>query len=116
MAKSEAISAKYDEDQWRARDAMHTIMRADDHMKDKTLMKSVRKHAKKHAAEMHENAKRAEKLAKSGMISDKAMAKLKGKVEKDQGGDPKALAKTNKIASGTEGDHPSRSNQGIAYR
>lgn len=65
-------------DQWEVRDAMHTIMRAGSHLKDKGLMKHVRKHAATHAAEKADEAARARHLAKSGRISDKAMAKLGG--------------------------------------
>jgi hypothetical protein len=67
---------KYDE--WEVKDAMHTIMRAGDHLKDKNLMGHVRKHAKAHAAKLSDDSARAAHLAKSGRISDKAMAKLGG--------------------------------------
>jgi hypothetical protein len=69
-------SKKYDE--WEVRDAMHTIMRAQEHIKNKQLMGHVRKHAKEHAEKMHEESQRAARLAKSGKISEKQMAKLKG--------------------------------------
>jgi hypothetical protein len=68
---------KYDE--WEVRDAMHTIMRAGDHLKDKKLMGHVRKHAKAHAAKLSDDSARAARLAKSGRISEKAMAKLSNK-------------------------------------
>lgn len=105
----------HEREDWEAHDAMHTLMRADEIRKDKKLMSRVEKKAKEHSHKMREVSERAGQLAKSGRISEKQMSKLKGKVEKDQGGNPKALTKTNKIASGTEGDSPSRSNQGIAY-
>jgi hypothetical protein len=68
---------KYDE--WEVSDATRTILRAGEHLKDPHLMKHVRKHAAKHAAEKSEEAARASHLAKSGRISEKAMAKLSNK-------------------------------------
>lgn len=59
-------------------------------------------------------SKRARALAKRGLISDKAMAKMKG--AKGQGGDVKDLDKTAPIASGTEGDSPSRMASSGTYR
>lgn len=77
MEKStSAKQKKYDE--WEVRDAMHTIMRAQEHVRNPGLMKHVRKHAAKHAAEKADEAERARRLAKAGKISDKAMAKLGG--------------------------------------
>lgn len=59
-------------------------------------------------------SKRARALAKRGLISDKAMAKMKG--AKGQGGDVKDLDKTGPIASGAEGDSPSRMAASGTYR
>jgi hypothetical protein len=67
---------KYDE--WEVRDAMHTMLRAGEIVKDKHLMGHVRKHAADHAKKTHEVAQRAAHLAKSGRISEKQMAKLAG--------------------------------------
>ena len=67
---------KYDD--YEVREAMHTMMRAGEIMKDKTLMGHVRKHAAEHAKKSHEVAQRAAHLAKSGKISEKAMARLGG--------------------------------------
>jgi hypothetical protein len=68
---------KYDE--YEVRDAMHTMLRASEIVKDKTLMGHVRKHAAEHAKKTHEVAERAAHLAKAGKISDKAMAKMSNK-------------------------------------
>jgi hypothetical protein len=73
MTKSPA-SKKYDD--YEVRDAMHTMMRAGEIVKDKTLMGHVKKHAAEHAKKMHAVSQQAHHLAKSGRISDKAMAKL----------------------------------------
>jgi len=67
---------KYDE--WEVRDAMHTMLRAGEIVKDKKLMSHVKKHAQEHAEKKHDEARRAAHLAKSGRISDKAMAKMSG--------------------------------------
>lgn len=67
---------KYDE--WEVRDAMHTMLRAGEIVKDKHLMGHVRKHASEHAKKTHEVAQRAALLAKSGRISEKQMAKISG--------------------------------------
>lgn len=64
---------------WEVRDAMHTILRAGDHMKDEGLMKEVRKHAKHHADEKAAESHRAQQLAKAGRISPKQLAKLEKK-------------------------------------
>jgi hypothetical protein len=112
MAKK---SREYED--YEAHDAMHTLMRAEEIRKDGSLMKRVAKKARQYAAKSAEVAQRASALAKSGHISEKQMSKLKGKVEKGQGGNPKALAKTGKIASGKEGDGgpPSRTMVGSTY-
>lgn len=67
-------SKKYDE--WEVRDAMHTMLRAGEIVRDKKLMGHVKKHAKEHAEKMHEVAHRAGELAKQGRISPKAIAKM----------------------------------------
>lgn len=67
---------KYDD--YEIRDAMHTMLRAGEIVKDKKLMGHVKKHAKEHAEKKHDEAQRAAHLAKSGRISDKAMAKMSG--------------------------------------
>ena len=102
-------------DDWEAHDAMHTLMRANEIRKDKKLMARVEKKAAEHSEKMREVSERAGRLAKSGRISEKQMAKLKGKVEKDQGGNPKALAKTGKIASGKEGEGGAANSRGVSY-
>ena len=77
MTKSTAPkSKKYDE--WEVRDATHTILRAGEHLKNANLMKHVRKHAGVMAKEKQDEARRAAHLAKRGMISEKAMAKISG--------------------------------------
>lgn len=83
---------------WEAHDAMHTMMRAGEIVKDKKLMERVRKKAKEHAENSAEVAERAGRLAKSGKISEKAMAKLSGKKGGDQGGGAKDLDKMTPIA------------------
>src|SRR5258708_6232743 len=75
MAKS---SSKKKYDHYEISDAMHTMMRAGEIVKDKHLMGHVRKHAADHAKKTHEVAQRAGRLAKMGRISDKQMAKMAG--------------------------------------
>lgn len=75
MTKSTSHKQKKYED-YEVRDAMHTMLRAGEIVKDKHLMGHVRKHAAEHAKKSHEVATRAAHLAKSGRISEKAMAKL----------------------------------------
>lgn len=67
---------KYDE--WEVRDAMHTMLRAHEIVKDKALLKRVQKEAALHATKMKAVANQADQLAKRGMISDKQMARMKG--------------------------------------
>jgi hypothetical protein len=75
MTKSTPGKAKkYDE--WEVKDAMHTMLRAGEIVRDKHLMGHVKKHAAEHAKKSHETAERAAHLAKSGRISEKQMAKL----------------------------------------
>lgn len=64
---------------WEARDAMHTLMRAHEIGQNKGLLKRVRKHAGKYARDMSEQSRRAANLAKSGRISDRQMEKLERK-------------------------------------
>lgn len=80
MAKSKAAGVplkprKHDE--WEVRDAMHTLMRAEEIQGDTKLMELVRKEAAKEAAKMQEVSRRADSLAKRGLVSDKQLAKLK---------------------------------------
>ncbi len=77
MAKSPSRKSKTYDD-YEVRDAMHTMLRAHEIMKDKALMGHVRKHAAEHASKSREVADRAAQLAKSGRISEKAMAKMAG--------------------------------------
>lgn len=76
-------------DEWEVRDAMRTLMRAEEIQGDKKLMGMVRKEAAKESEKMAEVSRQAERLARSGHISDKQLAKLK---------------KEKPIASGKEGD------------
>lgn len=46
-----------DAKRYRAQDAMHTLMRASEHMKDKGLMRDVKRLAKEQAAAMSKVAK-----------------------------------------------------------
>lgn len=83
MEKStSAKQKKYDE--WEVRDATHTILRAGEHLKNPGLMKHVRKHAAVMAKEKQDEAQRAAHLAKRGMISEKAMAKLGARTPSDK--------------------------------
>lgn len=63
-------------DHWEVRDAMHTMLRAGEIIKDKKLLAAVKKEATSHAKELQETATRAGQLAKMGLISPKAMAKM----------------------------------------
>lgn len=96
MAKERKI------EDYEARDAMHTLLRAGKITKDKPLLEAARKHAAEHAKEMAEVAERAGQLARRGMISDKQMARLKGG-KSNQRANAKALDKTAPLASGNEG-------------
>lgn len=73
-APGKAKPKKYDE--WEVRDAMHTMMRAGEIVKDKKLLALVRKEAAEHSQKMANVARQASQLAKMGRISDKQMAKL----------------------------------------
>lgn len=85
-------------DDYQAQDDMHTMMRASEIIKDKKRHHRARQKAKEHAEKMREVAERAGHLARTGHISERAMAKLKGKVEQGQGGSVKDLDKTAPIA------------------
>ena len=61
---------------WEVHDAMRTMMRAAEIVRDKQLLSAVKKEAKSYAGEMREKADRAADFAKRGMISPKQMAKL----------------------------------------
>lgn len=74
---SSVESDKYDK--WAVRDAMRTMMRAGELTKDTKMMGLVRKEASRYAAESQELADKAASLAKKGLISDKALAKMKGR-------------------------------------
>src|SRR5487761_96249 len=82
-------SSSYPDLEYEVRDAMRTIMRAGEHVRDKGLMKEVKKHAAKHAREKEQEAAQARQLARRGMISDRQMTKLD---------------KTAPLAAGNEGD------------
>lgn len=82
-----AKAKKYDE--WEVRDAMRTLMRAEEIQGDTKLMAMVRKEAAKESAKMAEVSMQADRLARAGHISDKQLAKLK---------------KTKPLAKGNEGD------------
>ncbi len=81
-------------------DAMHTMRRAGEIVKDKKLMAEVKAMAKERAEEMEDVANRAEHLARAGRISEKQMAKLNGRKgsASHNGGDAKGLNKTAEIA------------------
>lgn len=66
-------------DHWEVRDAMHAMLRAGEIIKDKKLLAAVKKEATSHAKELQETATRAGQLAKMGLISPKAMAKMDSK-------------------------------------
>lgn len=63
-------------DEWDARDAMHTLMRAGEIIADKPLLEAARKAASEQAVKSAAVAKQATRLAKMGHISPKALAKL----------------------------------------
>lgn len=76
MAKSTAKPIDHPDRHWEVRDAMRTMMRAGEIIKDKKLLAAVKKEAQSHAAELQETAARAGALAKMGRISPRQMAKL----------------------------------------
>lgn len=65
-------------DEWEARDAMHTLMRANEIKANKPLLKAARRAAGEHAQKSAEVARQAASLAKMGRISPKAAAKHLG--------------------------------------
>lgn len=73
-ATTKSKPKKYDE--WEVRDAMRTMLRAGEIVKNKKLLDLVRKEATRHAEELKETAHQAGQLAKMGRISPKQMAKL----------------------------------------
>ncbi len=83
---------KYED--YEVHDAMHTMMRAGEIVKDKKLLRLVKVKAREHADKMRETAARADMLAKQGLISDKAMKKHKL--------GSSSLEKTEPLASGNE--------------
>lgn len=96
MAKKTRSTPPESREDWEAHDAMHTLMRAGEIVKDKKLLGRVRKQAAEHAKKMHDVASRAGALARRGLISDKAMSKMAG--NRGQGGDVKDLEKTRPTA------------------
>jgi hypothetical protein len=74
MASKPYKSNPYED--WKVDDAMHTMMRAGEIVKDKKMIGLVRKKAAEHANKMAGVAKQASQLAKMGRISPKAMAKM----------------------------------------
>lgn len=64
------------EHDWEAHDGMHTLMRAGEIIRNKPLLKRVRKHAAAHSQKMADVSKQAAQLAKTGAISEKALTKL----------------------------------------
>jgi hypothetical protein len=75
MAESTVKKPK-EYDDYEIQDAMHTMLRAGEIVKDKKLLGHVKKHAAEYAAKMSEVSQRAHQLAKTGRISEKAMKKL----------------------------------------
>lgn len=73
-ANAKSKAKKYDE--WEVRNAMETLMRAGEIVKDKKLLALVRTEAAEHAEKMKGVAQQASTLAKMGRISPKQMAKL----------------------------------------
>lgn len=65
-------------DEWEARDAMHTLMRAQEIIGNKPLLKAARGAAVEHARKSADVARQATQLAKMGRISPKAAAKHLG--------------------------------------
>jgi len=78
MTKSSPKGSKKTEgpDPWEVRDAMHTLLRAGEIVKDKKMLALVRQEAKSHASKMRDVADQAGQLAMMGRISPKQMAKL----------------------------------------
>lgn len=76
MTKSKDKPISHPDRNWEVRDAMHTLMRAEEIKRDKALMAQVQKEAARHAEEMKTVSKKAALLAKAGRISPKQMAKL----------------------------------------
>lgn len=67
------------DDRWMVEDALSTLRRAGEIVRDKKLMDKVKAMASERADEMKAVAKQAGQLAKMGRISPKQMAKLGAK-------------------------------------
>lgn len=78
MAKGKAVAAtaapKMDR-KWEVDDALRTLTRAYEIIKDKSLMADVKKLASTKAEEMEDIAGKLSGLAKMGLVSDKARDK-----------------------------------------
>jgi len=67
------------ENDYEAHEAMHTLMRAGEIIKDKKLMMRVKKRAGDHADKMRDVSRQANALAKAGRISPKALERFASK-------------------------------------
>ena len=78
MTKAESAkpATPKSERKWEVEHAMHILREAGEIVADKKLMAEVEKLAAERAGEMKAVAHKAGQLAKRGMVSEKAMAKL----------------------------------------
>lgn len=65
--------------EWEMDSHLHTLRRAHEIVSDKKLMGHLKKHAAKRAHEAQNMAQHAERLAKMGRISPKAMESVRSK-------------------------------------
>ena len=75
-SKSVGVPAMDSDDSWRVEDALRTLQRAGEIVRDAKLMAKVKAMAGEKVDEMKTIAKMAGPLAKAGRISPKQMAKL----------------------------------------
>lgn len=75
-AKKETAVGAASDREWEVRNALDTLTRAIEIIKDKGLMTRVKKLAGEKASEMSAIASKADGLMKMGLISDKARAKI----------------------------------------
>ncbi len=78
MARAKVVNSDLEitRREWEVEDALRTLQRAAEIIKDKKMMIAVKKCAVEKAGEMKEVAAQADSLAKMGRISPKAMSKM----------------------------------------
>lgn len=79
-AKSHGVPmSEASDEEWRVDDALRTLQRAGEIVKDAALMAKVKEKAAEQMDDLKVIAKQADRLANAGRISPKQMAKLKAR-------------------------------------